>query len=1255
MLLYGDISTNKTEILINKYLELLDQNISSDSILVIVQNSKLKEDFIEKVKNNLKINCLTKFNVYSYFGLCYNMVSEYYPILDEKIEFGKSEVIPNLCGLEASNYIFKNAIEKFNFRGYNSKINLLHQLLRRQSLITLNSLSEEEVKQKTKILKESYSTEIKNAIALYMQKTLELRAFDYLRQVQLFSYLYKKIKNPFKYVFVDDADEMCPSLFEYLKFIKNDTKEFFIAYDPKGSSRKGYLCAQENNFELFLNESPILLDKNEKADMIFEKIVNNEKISIENMEEKSFIGAIDMTDALIEKINSLLNKGVDPFDILVIVPENNEFFKFCTDKLDAPVNFISGSEKIEANIVVSHIITLLKLIVEPESYKVSSYKLRGLLGSILNVDLNVSINIVKDFEASFGEKNLFCIFENYKDEKRIEKLIEIKTKLKDKKLSEILYSISSLFIEKKEENKEAIQKINQLLKQIRDFENIFKDVYSNKELLYGLENTIISENPLEHNKLKPKCINISTLQKAIDLKIENKHLFIYDATNSNWVKQDVGPLYNAWIFQKNWKKNSFELEDNIYCTLDKTARMLRKIFLLSKGEIYMYSSDYNFIGNENFQGIKHFFEKKETQIKPKFNIVPRKDQMPVLEYKKGKFAVMAVAGAGKTTIMLALIVKLLEDGIKPENIFVLTYMDSAARTFKERIKLIIPNIKETPNISTIHGLCLRILRENDNFINLGLDSDFDITDEIKRLKIINEIVYTEGMDTSKTSIYERAISSYKNSKNKYTNSYSPVFKRIYEKYQKTLKSLNLIDYDDLLGLAYELLCSNVKIREYYQNLAHYVIEDEAQDSSSIQQEIINIIAKKYGNIIRSGDINQAITSTFTNSDIKGFRKFIENNPNCKMNYTLRNATGIIDLANILIKKGSNYSKDAFSIIETKPVEGKNIVNKNAFEFKFFNKEEEEKKFILNKINEIFSYEKSSDIGILTRTNKEADDYISYLKSNTNHKIISNTSLLSNNPVFKTVLCVFNFISNPLNNSLIIDFLNNMTDNGFYLSDVELFDEIKNIKKPFILENYENYPLWWDLRYFLGLCTLRADVLGFKIGEYYFINNPKKRINIAPVSSLISKVYKSEGNFEDTLIKLNELIKKGGGNIKLFEDNKKETGQNVVKIMTIHKSKGDEFDYVFIPRLTDKNLSLIPSSIKINEGTKIINSIKGSKKTEDEIKQEIIDENLRLLYVGITRAKKKLYLTTSDEYKIFNKITKQEPSYCFNLLKEEKND
>ncbi len=107
------------------------------------------------------------------------------------------------------------------------------------------------------------------------------------------------------------------------------------------------------------------------------------------------------------------------------------------------------------------------------------------------------------------------------------------------------------------------------------------------------------------------------------------------------------------------------------------------------------------------------------------------------------------------------------------------------------------------------------------------------------------------------------------------NRLSPLFKRIYETYKTTLLSNNYIDYDDLLSLSLSLLQNHKSIREYYQNLMRFIIEDEAQDSSEIQQELIKILSDGHKNLIRCGDINQAITTTFSNADVKGFKNLLK--------------------------------------------------------------------------------------------------------------------------------------------------------------------------------------------------------------------------------------------------------------------------------------------------------------------------------------------------------------------------------------------
>ena len=147
------------------------------------------------------------------------------------------------------------------------------------------------------------------------------------------------------------------------------------------------------------------------------------------------------------------------------------------------------------------------------------------------------------------------------------------------------------------------------------------------------------------------------------------------------LKQSTGPLYNAWVFQRGWSKDEYTIDDNIELGREKTARILRKLTLASSENIFTYSSLFDGNGVENFGGIEEFIvvdENSQTEVEaPKARpIIPREDQKPVLDYEKGQMAISAVPGAGKTTILLALILKLLDKGINPDNIFVMTYMES---------------------------------------------------------------------------------------------------------------------------------------------------------------------------------------------------------------------------------------------------------------------------------------------------------------------------------------------------------------------------------------------------------------------------------------------------------------------------------------------------------------------------------------------------------------------------------------------------
>lgn len=1255
-------NSNRTKLLEDKYLELLSKGISADKILVLVQNSKKKKEFTDNIKTRSNQGSLGSLRVYSFSGLVYNYILENWALVENSIKNQNAKIIPNLCGLEVSQKILKDCMTSVDFSGYNSKTSLLHQLFRRNSLISFNNLSRQEVEKRTEILCESYSKEAMTALDKYKLKSIELRAFDYVRQINIFEFLYKRLKNKFEYVFLDDADEITPAQLAYLEHIKPEVKEFFVGYDSLGSSRLGYLGAISVDFEKFLNTKALTpFEDNQKtknAKKILEDVRQDREISLENIKTKSFLKRNEMVEYVLSEIKTLINNGVKPREIVLITPNSDEFLKTALDKSGFSFNYLTKNEKLNQNKLIGYILELLKIFNDKNNQDVSPYVLKGIFIELLNLDKKETIKIIQQYklERDFKNVNILDTIKS-KDIPAFRKLIEIYEKVQFEKLSLQLYEIVSNFVEFKIEISKDIIKINQLLKQIYDFEKVFDDEVSNYELINQLENTIISENPLSDDELDDDSIVVSSAQKIIDYSYSVKYQFLLDSNSENWLKQDIGPLYNAWVMQKSWNKDTFELEDNIYLTKDRTARILYKLYILADN-ITVCSSVYDSLGIENYGGIDKYFkaqnDTKPASIKP---IIPRSDQQAVLDYKGSLMSVSATAGSGKTTILLLLADKILSgeiiDNIEPKNIFILTFMESAARNFRERIKAKYPDLSELPNISTIHGLALKIIKENNNYSKLGLDYDFEIVDEIKRSSIINEILYSCAIGTDKADLYDSAISAYKNElaiDSQYVCS-NRLFLNVFNAYEQKLKEQNLIDYDDLLLLSLKLLKENKDVLEYYQNLAKIIIEDEAQDSSYTQQSLITLLGGKYKNIIRCGDINQAITSTFSNSDVEGFRNFIKNSKNVEMDRCQRCATGVLDCANKVVDWAKKENINAFSSLVMKPVENVNITDKNAVCRELFEFEAQESDFVINKIKEIFKTDKDATAAILVRSNFAIDKWAKILEENS-IKTYKNSSSLINNPVYRVCLLVLEFIANPFELKLVKQIANELFELGYY--DFDTVKYANELKDPIFLRDDFDERLYWDLNYFLFKNHYSIYDLVYEIGQFYF-SSGKDKDNIALVAAISQKIMMSQKTYENTVLRLREIqYKNNFSNIKFFQNDDSTKKHSRVQIMTLHKSKGDEFDYVFIPELTEDNLCFDVEKYKLKENSKFIQKIKKVPKSDLELKREIVEENFRLIYVGITRAKKKLYMSCAKNYKYFSRMQQKEHSGLFEGLEDEKN-
>lgn len=1607
MLLQGDLSSEKTQKLVENYAGLLNSGVDSSKILVILQNSNKKEKFIQETLEKLTVDSIEKLQIYSFFGLVYNTIMENWASIENKIpDEANTKIIPNLTGLEVSQFIMREIIADIKFEGYNSKKSLLHQLFRRYSLIVQNNLSDEDVKWRSEeVLRESFAPDAKNAIDEFKKKTLEARALDYLRQSLIFNYIYQTTDyfSQIEYIFVDDGDEITPICFDFLKFMAPKLKDVFIAYDEIGSSRSGYLSADKNagvKFKklfikpLTLNPSPsrgegnsvtrfyslqtlnqakalrkdttdaeqlmwfLLRDRNfcglkfrrqapigkyivdficlekkliieldgsghlqenqikhdairqdyiegegykiirlfnndvfnnldgalEKiyqeailseqapsplggegrgegfisllgnstsanaANTLFDNVIEQKNSKINNFSLFSFSKRAQMIDIGVNEISLLIERGMKPSEIAIITPIVDDMLRFSLkEKFKnswANALFLSGSEKIIQNPIVLASLTILKICDNELKKDLSEFDVRAIL-DFLQIPLKHCKEILQEFEKS----KTFIDFEfkvlEYSE--KYKKFLELLNILSDyDKLSGQVFEIWENFVDIQNYTPEEITKFNFFIKQLEDFENVFVGL-EKSEIINQIENSIISENPYSTLEIRDNDLVIATPQKIIDNQIRTKYQFWFDVSSDEWIKNDTGPLYNAWVFQADWDKPEYTLQDNIELSRQKTARILRKLALCSKEKISAYASLFDGSGIENFGGIEKYLS-HGNEIKTMVNakpIIPRDDQKLVLDYNSGTMAISAVPGAGKTTILLALIIKLLNNGINPENIFVLTYMESAARNFRERIQNANQEYTQLPNISTIHGLALKILKENANYEKLGLlelTGDFEICDDTQRSRILRELASKFDIKKTELDDFDRAVSvlkigggvnisapspptplpssergespnlvgsdAFSSEKNERTFSISPchysqkilnqakelrknqtepeeimwfllrdkrfcdlkfkrqvpfgkyiadficlekkliieldgsqhlqennlvhdekrreyienegykvvrfynseifnnlesVLEKIYQEifaveqspsplrgeglgervfkkapaenkklakfleffneYKSVLQQNNLIDYDDMLLFSVKLLEENPDVLKYYQDICQYIIEDEAQDSSAIQQRLIELLSAKHKNLIRCGDINQAITTTFSNADVEGFRKFIETSKTrVSMDRSQRCTKDVWTLANTLVLNAELQpeTKNAFYKIFMRPVEGKNPEiqkGQKAIRPVIFENEFVEKNYILKQIKEIITKDPKTTVGILLRSNYQVASWTKFV-NNSGMKAITRSECLEQKGIFRTIFAILKIILNPFDNENIAQNYEILADLGHCKSN--LYQEIKNCSKPFIQMNVDEMNnvglenFYWDVIYWLSFSSLAPEELAIKIGLHYYGSDIEKS-NVYLISTLIKRLGISYKKYSTMIERLGELSKKPNlSGFKFFgeeDQSDREFLQGKVQVMTLHKSKGDEFDVVFLPEMAEKNLPLSFENVSLKKNARFMEDVRELNpnypaKTDDELKEFLLAENLRLFYVAVTRAKKKLFITTNKSAK-YNKVP--EPSVIFEQL------
>lgn len=604
----------------------------------------------------------------------------------------------------------------------------------------------------------------------------------------------------------------------------------------------------------------------------------------------------------------------------------------------------------------------------------------------------------------------------------------------------------------------------------------------------------------------------------------------------------------------------------------------------------------------------------------------------------GPVLILAGAGSGKTSVLTTKIAYLIEEkGANPKNILAITFTNKAAREMKQRIIKMVGSKAYDMQISTFHSFGLRIIKEN--YEKLGYEKNFTIIDSDDSLTLIKKIMKELNIDTTRCNpkFIKNNISSCKNemmSPSRYkslaVDDVSEITYKVYEKYQEALKRNNSLDFDDLLTMPVMLFNKYKDVLDSYQELFKYVFIDEYQDTNEAQYILSKMISAKYKNICVVGDEAQSIYS-WRGANYKNILNFEKDYKDAKvilLEQNYRSTKMILNAANSVIKNNINKKdKNLWTLNE----EGEKIKYIKA------NDEKDEASYVTKEIEELKNKGVNlDDIAVLYRTNAQSRTIEEgFLNSNIPYRIVGAFAFYSRKEI-KDLLAYLKLIYNTKDDISLLRIINypkrgigsKTVDNlsmESVLNGTSIFDTIKSGKE---LEFKKQIEEMIDLSNNLSL-TETIDMVLNKSGikkELESEHTLEADIRLENLNEFksISKTFEEESGIASLEEFLNE--------VSLVSDVNEQKNDNTSKVtlMTIHAVKGLEFDYVFVIGMEENIFPHVNSSFE----------------------EEGLEEERRLCYVAITRAKKKLYLLNALRRTLFGKTSVNMPSRFISEIDDE---
>lgn len=609
-------------------------------------------------------------------------------------------------------------------------------------------------------------------------------------------------------------------------------------------------------------------------------------------------------------------------------------------------------------------------------------------------------------------------------------------------------------------------------------------------------------------------------------------------------------------------------------------------------------------------------------------------QREAVEFPEGPLLVLAGAGSGKTKVLTTKVAYLVEEkGVDPNNILAITFTNKAAKEMKERVLRMLGPLAYQIQISTFHSFGLLLIKEN--YEKLGYDKNFTILDSDDVLTIIKRILKDMNLDPKvyNPRAIRNKISSAKNElmdSNYYSRfantEYEEIIVSVFRKYEKKLEKNNSLDFDDLLLLPIKLFKENPDILKKYQEKFKYILVDEYQDTNEAQYTLIKMLSKKYKNICVVGDLDQSIYG-FRGANFRNILNFEKDYPDAHVipleeNY--RSTGNILNVANDIIKNNKQRKEKH---LWTKNDVGQKIRYHRAFD------EKDEARFVKDEILKLInSGVKKEDIAVLYRTNAQSRNMEeALLRENIPYKVVG-SFYFYNRKEIKDLICYLKLIYNSNDDVSLLRIINvpkrqigpktieNLSmkamDNGTSL--YEAIDSGKELGFKKIIEEIKKESENLSL-------TELVDLILDKSGMRHELENTKTIESEVRLENL--EEFKSiTKNFEENngIIALDEFLDE----ISLVADiSEHKDNTDVVTLMTIHSAKGLEFNHVFL--------------IGLEEGLFPHNNCMGDN---DELEEE-----RRLCYVAVTRAKKTLTIVNAKRRMIYGNVNSNPPSRFVNEI------